>query len=432
MNVKTKLSEFLRPLALGTLLLCSAAHAQVSSLDRVVAVVDNDIIMYSQLQRRVEEVRDSLTKRGADVPATTELNTQVLERMIVDSIQVSMGERAGIRISDDELNQAMQSIARRNNMNPEQFRAALTRDGLSYDEAREQIRREMVISRVRQRRVADRVQVSEQEVQSFLASDLAQLALGEEYRLATIVIPVSQTASSGDIQRAEQRAQDLHRQLMRGGNFARLAAANSVGESALEGGDIGWRKSAQLPPPFNNQVSRMAVGEISDVTQTPSGFVILKLLEKRGGTDTQREEIHARHILIKPSAIRSDEQAKQLAERIRQRLSNGENFATLAKSFSEDPGSALNGGDLGWASPDSMVPEFRDMMLQSKNGQISPVFHSQFGWHVLEVLERRSRDVSGQAREQQAANLLRNRKYEEELQNWLRQIRDEAYVEKRL
>lgn len=432
MNVKTKLSEFLRPLALGTLLLCSAAHAQVSSLDRVVAVVDNDVIMYSQLQRRVEDVRQNLSKRGGDMPSNSELSSQVLDRMILDSIQVNLGERAGIRISDDELNQAMQGIARRNNMNPEQFRAALTRDGLSYDEAREQIRREMVISRVRQRRVADRVQVSEQEVQSFLSSDLAQLALGEEYRLATIVIPVSQSASSGDIQRAEQRAKEVRRQIERGGNFARLAAANSVGESALEGGEIGWRKAAQLPPPFNNQISRMAIGEVSDVTQTPSGFVILKMLEKRGGVDTQREEIHARHILIKTSAIRSDEQAKQSAERIRQRLSNGENFATLAKNFSEDPGSALNGGDLGWTSPDAMVPEFRDMMLQSKNGQISPIFRTQFGWHVLEVLERRSRDVSGQAREQQAMNLLRNRKYDEELQNWLRQIRDEAYVEKRL
>lgn len=430
MNVKTKLSEFLRPLALGTLLLCSAAQAApVNSLDRVVAVVNNDVIMYSQLQRRLTEVKENLAKRGGDAPASSELASQVLDRMILDTIQVNMGEKFGIQISDDELNQAMQAIARRNNLSPEQFRAALVRDGLSYEEAREQIRREMVINRVRQRRVAERVKVTEQEVQNFLASDLAQLALGEEFHLATIVIPV---ANGTDQQRAEQRARDVRRQLEKGADFARLAAANSSGESALEGGDIGWRKAAQLPPPFNSQINRMKIGEVSDVTATASGFVILKLLEKRGGTDVQREEIHARHILIKPSAIRSEEQAKQLAERIRQRLKNGENFAALAKSFSEDPGSALNGGDLGWASPDSMVPEFRDMMLQSKTGQISPAFHSQFGWHILEVLDRRTRDASAQAREQQAMNLLRNRKYDDELQNWLRQIRDEAYVEKRL
>ncbi len=433
MNVKTKLINNLRPLALGALLLCGTAWAEVQPLDRVVAIVDNDVIMASQLERRLEEVQQNLARRGGEQPPREQLAQQVLERLIVENLQLQMGERSGIRIGDEELNQALATIAQRNNLSLEQFRAALARDGLSYDEAREQVRREMIISRVRQRRVAERIQVSDQEVKNFLASDLGKLQLSEEFRLANILIPLGEGASAQSIQDAERQAREIHAQLTRGADFARLAAARSGSENALEGGEIGWRKAAQLPPPFDSMIGALGVGEVTEPVRTPAGFIILKLLDKRGGdSGVLREEVHVRHILLKPSEIRSDAETRQLAERLYERLQGGEDFAALAKSFSEDPGSALNGGDLNWVEPGSLVPEFRQVMADSPLGRVSQPFRSPFGWHVLEVLNRRTSDASGEAREQQALNLLRNRKYDEELQNWLRQIRSEAYVETRL
>jgi peptidyl-prolyl cis-trans isomerase SurA len=433
-NVKTKLiNNLLRPLALGGLLLSAAAHAEVQPLDRVVAIVDNDVIMQSQLDHRLDEIRHNLAKRGGELPPTAELAPQVLERLIVEDLQLQIGERSGIRIGDEELNRAMATIAERNHLSLEQFRTALSRDGLSFDDAREQVRRELIINRVRQRRIAERIQVSPQEVQNFLASDLGKLQLSEEFHLANILIPLSEGASAEAIQSAERQARELYYELQRGGDFARLAMAHSGSENALEGGEVGWRKAAQLPPPFDRMISSLNVGEVSEPVRTPGGFILVKLLEKRGGTQgVQREEVHVRHILLKPSEIRSDAETHALAERIYQRLQAGEDFAELAKNFSEDPGSALHGGDLNWIDPNSLVPEFRDVMERSPVGRLSKPFRSPFGWHVLEVLGRRTSDVSGEAREQQALNLLRNRKYEEELQNWLRQIRDEAYVEIRL
>lgn len=432
MNVKNKLSKSLRPLLLGALLLGTAAHAQVQSLDRVVAIVDNDVIMQSQLEQRLREVEQTIAKRGAELPPQEVLNQQVLERLILENIQLQIGERSGIRISDEELNQAMATIAQRNNLTLDQFRAALARDGLSFDDAREQVRREMVISRVRQRRVAERIQVTDQEVQNFLASDLGKLQLSEEFRLASIMIPLADGASPDEIQAAERQTMQIHQQLRQGADFTQLAISRSAGETALEGGEIGWRKAAQLPPPFAEMLGRLSVGEVTEPVRTPGGFMILKLLDKRGGEAQVRDEVHVRHILIKPSAIRSDAEAQRLIERIYERIRSGEDFAELAKNFSEDPGSALNGGDLNWIDPNMLVPEFREVMADTPSGQLSRPFKSPFGWHILEVLGRRATDTSEQARKQQALNVLRNRKYDEELQTWLRQIRDEAYVETKL
>ncbi|MCQ4348941.1 peptidylprolyl isomerase [Pseudomonas stutzeri] len=431
--MKNKLINSLRPLALGAALLCGSAWAEVQPLDRVVAIVDNDVIMASQLERRLAEVEQNLARRGGEQPPREVLAQQVLERLIVENLQLQIGERSGIRIGDEELNQALATIAQRNDLTLEQFRAALARDGLSYEDAREQVRRELIISRVRQRRVAERIQVSDQEVKNFLASDLGKLQLSEEFRLANILIPLGEGASAQEIQQAGRKALELYNQLGRGADFARLAAAHSAGENALEGGELGWRKAAQLPPPFDAMVGALAVGQVTEPVRTPAGFILIKLLDKRGGqAGVLREEVRVRHILLKPSEIRSDEQTRQLAERIHQRLQGGEDFAALARSFSEDPGSALNGGDLNWVEPAALVPEFREVMAASPIGRISTPFRSPFGWHVLEVLDRRTSDASGEAREQQALNLLRNRKYDEELQNWLRQIRSEAYVETRL
>ncbi|RWU23283.1 peptidylprolyl isomerase SurA [Pseudomonas alkylphenolica] len=430
--MKTKLTDCLRPLLLGAVLLSGAAHAAVQQLDSVVAIVDNDVVMKSQLDQRVREVQQTIAKRGGSAPPASVLDQQVLERLIVENLQLQIGDRSGIRITDEELNQAIGTIAQRNGMSLEQFRAALAHDGLSYDDAREQVRREMIISRVRQRRVAERIQVSEQEVKNFLASDMGKMQLSEEFRLANILVPTPERADAATIQAAARQAGDIYQQLKQGADFAQLAIARSASETALEGGEMGWRKAAQLPPPFDRLLSSMAVGDVTEPIRTPGGFIILKLQEKRGGQAMVRDEVHVRHILIKPSEIRSEEATKALAEKLYERIQNGEDFAQLAKSYSEDPGSALNGGDLNWIDPNALVPEFREEMATAQQGQVTRPFKTQYGWHVLEVLGRRATDSTEQAREQQAMNVLRNRKYDEELQTWLRQIRDEAYVEIKL
>jgi len=387
--VKTKLIDHLRPLMLGAVLLSGAAHAAVQPIDRVVAIVDNDVVMQSQLDQRVREVQQTIAKRGGGVPPAGALNQQVLERLIVENLQLQIGERSGIRITDEELNQAIGTIAQRNGLSIDQFRAALAHDGLSFDDAREQVKREMIISRVRQRRVAERIQVSEQEVKNFLNSDMGKMQMSEEYRLANILIPTPESANSEAIQAAARQAGAVYEQLKKGADFGQMAIARSASENALEGGEMGWRKAGQLPPDFAKLLGSLSVGEITQPLRIPNGFIIIKLQEKRGGSESVlRDEVHVRHILVKPSEIRSEAATEQLAERLYDRIKNGEDFAKP--------------------------------------------FKTQYGWHVLEVLGRRATDSTDQAREQQAMNVLRNRKYDEELQTWLRQIRDEAYVEIKL
>nr|WP_245399782.1 peptidylprolyl isomerase [Atopomonas sediminilitoris] len=418
---------------MASVLWSGGVQAQLQSLDRVVAIVDNDVIMHSQLDARMVEVRQTLSKRGNALPPEHVLQQQVLERLIIENIQLQIGDRSGIRIADDELNGAIGSIAQRNGMSLAQFRQALTNDGLSYDEARDQVRREMIISRVREYRVSDRIQISDQEVTNFLSSDLGQIQLAEELRLALIFLPLPEGSSPEQIRASEAAADDLYRQIQNGADFAQLAIARSAGENALEGGEIGWRKAAQLPGVFSELAPKLAVGETTQPVRMPGGFYLVKVLEKRGGeVNALVDEVRARHILIKPSAIRSEQDAEKQAERLYQRIMNGEDFAKLAKNFSEDPGSALSGGDLNWVSPDAMVPEFRAQMQQTAVNEVSKPFRTQFGWHVLRVEGRRATDRSEALREHQARTALRNRKYDEELALWLRQIRDEAFVEIKL
>ncbi len=428
-NVKTMLIKPLSALILASSMLAANAFAAEQPLDRIAAIVDNDVVMFSQYQSRLKEVQQTINKRGVDVPSEDILRQQVMERLIIDAIQLQMAERSGIRISDEELSESMATIAERNGLTQREFEQALAADGLSLSDAQEQIRQEMLISRVRQYRVAERIQVTDQEVQNFLASDLGKMQLAEEYELANILIPVPDGASSEELGQAEKTVATIVEQLEKGGDFAQLAIRYSASENALEGGEMGWRKAAQLPPPFDRMLATMAVGQITPPSRTAGGIIMLKLLDKRGGDVVYRDETHVRHILLKPSEIRSAEATRTLATRLYERLRSGEDFAQLAKQFSEDPGSALNGGDLNWIDPNSLVPAFREEMARTAIGELSQPFESQFGWHVLQVLDRRSTDSSVQMREQQALNLLRNRKYDEELQTWLRQIRDEAYVE---
>jgi len=436
--VKNEIFKRLRRMGclLGTvsLLVSQPLSATVQPLDRLVAIVDNDLIMQSQLDRRVEEVRQSITKRGdMPLPEYDTLKQQVLERLILENIQLQIGERVGIRIADEELNQAVQTIAARNNLTLEQFRAALAQDGMSFDMAREQVRREMIISRVRQQQVGGRIQVSEQEIQNFLNSEIGKLELSEEYHLAHILIPIAEGASTKSVQEAARKATELYQRLNQGADFAQAAMMLSASESALEGGDMGWRKAAELPPPFDREVSLMQPGEVAEPVRIPGGFVIVKLLEKRGGEAPQmRSETHVRHILLRPNEVRSDAETRRLAERLYQRIQSGEDFAELAARFSEDPGSVREGGDMGWVTADVLEPEFRQVMENSPKDLLSRPFQSSYGWHVLQVLGRRTVDGSEEIRQQQAFGFLRARKYDEELQAWLRQIREEAYVEIKL
>ena len=424
----SKLSPTLLSLCAG-LIFSAGAHAQVVPLDRVAAIVDNDVVMTSQLNQRLDDLRRQLAERGTQLPPDEVLREQVLDRLVVESIQLQMGERAGIRIDDAALNQTMQQLAQRNNVTPEEFRAALERDGISYNQAREQIRREMIINRVRQRRVAERIQVSDQEVRNFLNSEMGRIEAATEYRLAMIVLQISETASASEVSEIAETANEIYQELREGADFTSLAVARSRGDTALEGGELGWRRSAQLPGPFASAVASLDVDGVTQPLRSPAGFHILKLLETRGGDGQMVEEFNVRHILIKPSEIRTEGEAAQLIQRIYERIQNGESFATLASAFSEDPGSALNGGSLNWVMPDSMVPEFREVMTSISPDTVSTPFQSEFGWHILEVQGTRNVDMTSEMREQQAINLIQNRKYEQELQTWLLEIRDEAYVE---
>lgn len=412
------------------LLLSTAAQAQMVELDRVAAIVDNDVIMASQVEERMNTIRAQLADSGtAELPPADVIRNQVMDRLVLESIQLQMGERAGIQIDDATLNQTMQQLAERNGVSLEQFRAVLERDGISYNHAREQVRRELIINRVRQRRVAERIEVSDQEVRNFLNSEMGRYQTSADYRLAMIVLPVPESASHDEARRQAEMASQLYGELRDGADFTQLAVSRSGGEHALEGGELGWRKAAQLPPAFASAVDRLDIGGVTEPLRSPAGYHIIKLLDKRGGENLLVDEYNVRHILIKPSEIRSEAEAAQLVQRLYERINDGESFETLARSFSEDPGSALNGGSLNWITPDAMVPEFRDTLLSTPRQQISAPFQSQFGWHILQVLDQRQVDMTDEMREQQARNLLQNRKFDEELQTWLLEIRDEAYVE---
>ncbi|HDY97626.1 MAG TPA: molecular chaperone SurA [Pseudomonas sabulinigri] len=416
----------------AAMLFGTAAQAEVVPLDRVAAIVDSDVVMVSQVKERIQAVRQQLRQNGTELPPEDQLQSQVVDRLVLESIQLQMGERAGIRIDDGALNQAMQQIAARNNVTLDQFRAALERDGISYNQAREQIRREMIINRVRQRRVRDTIQVTDQEVRNFLSSEVGRYQTSADFRLAMIVLPLAESASPADVEKAAKAAGDIYQQLNQGADFNTLAASRSAGDTALEGGELGWRKAAQLPGPFANAVSQLDIGQITQPMRSPAGFHILKLLEKRGGEGQLVQEFNVRHILIKPSEIRSEGEAAQLSQRLYDRIAAGESFAELAKSYSEDPGSALNGGDLNWVTADALAPEFAEVMTSLPENQVSVPFQSQYGWHILEVTGEREVDMTDEMREQQARNLIQSRKYEEELQSWLLKIRDEAYVETKI
>ncbi|MBU2708030.1 peptidylprolyl isomerase [Zooshikella marina] len=404
-------------------------NAEIQPLDKIIAVVDKDVIMQSQLNERLAMVRLQLKQKGSNIPPEHKLREQVTERLIVESIQMQMAERAGIKIDEKTLNDAMAKIASRNNLSLLEFKRVLEADGISYSKAREQIRRELTISRVRKRQVADRIRVTDQEIKNYLHSAQGKYQLSTDYRVGHILVPIPPQANNERVTLSKELAEDIYRTLQKGKDFAQVAGAYSQEYQGVKAGDLGWRKADQLPSMFASVVPKMSVGNIAKPIRSNSGFHIIKLLAKKGEQDHVMTQYKVRHILIKPSQIRSEQQAKAIAERIYSRIKSGEDFAKLAKANSDDTGSALNGGSLNWINPDDMVPEFRNKVTATSKGTITPPFATKYGWHVMQVLDIRQKDVSSDVQKNVIRNTIRKQKYQEELQAWLQKIRDEAFVQ---
>lgn len=414
----------------GLLLLAGSLQAEPVPLDRVVAVVDDDIIMESELVERTASIRARMQEQRTQLPPTDVLLEQVLERMIIESIEIQMADKSGIRVSDNELNDTLANIARQNNMTTETFRETILSEGMSWPALRDQIRRELTVNQLRQRRVAGRIQITDQDVDNFLNSEMAKTNLAPDYRLGHILIAVNDSSSP---QAAEETALLVYQKLQQGADFAAMAAQYSSGETALSGGDLGWRKAAQLPTLFADTVLEMKAGEISQPIRSASGYHLIKVLELRGGTEQIVQQTETRHILVKPNEIRSETETRALIDDIyRQLQDDPEQFETLAKTYSDDPGSALQGGSLGWVNPGTMVPEFEQQMQSAAEGAISQPFRTDFGWHILQVQARRSQDMSEEFRRGRARQMLQKRRFDEELDGWLREIRQNAYVEIKL
>ena len=398
-------------------------------LDKVVAIVDEDIVMLSEVKQRAKAISQRLQRQGTNVPPLTILETRVLEQLILESIQLQKAERAGIRVSDDQLNETISNIARSNNMTIDQFADQVRLEGDTYVNARKQIRNEMIITRTQQREVERRVRVSEQEIKSFLESKEGRQQSGNEYLIGHILIAAPEDATEGQLSDARARANEILNRLKSGADFKETAITDSDGRNALEGGIIGWRKENELPSIAANVIPRLKEGQPSELIKTASGFHILSPLEKRGGEAKIIDQYLTRHILISPSEIRTDEEAQAIATNLRERILEGESFTVLARSNSDDPVSAIDGGSLDWVSQGAMVPEFESVMLGIPVNEISEPFKTEFGWHILQVTEKRKHDVGAMLQNSQARQVLHRRKFEEELSLWLQEIKSEAYVE---
>ncbi|MEM8766444.1 MAG: peptidylprolyl isomerase [Pseudomonadota bacterium] len=419
---------------LALLLACSSgfASAEYRELDAIIAVVEDDVVLASELLERLDMVREQFAESNARLPPNEILMSQIMERLIIESLQMQEADRRGLAIDDETLTRAVTGFAGQNGMSLEQFAQALEQDGQSYAEFREQIRKELLMQRLQQGIVNRRINIGEQDVQDLLNSPYYRELLSDEFRVGHILLALEPNASDETIEAAEGAAIEIVQELRDGADFAQMAVSRSAGSRALEGGDLGWRKAAELPSLFAEYVIGMEVGDVSPPIASGSGLHIVKLLEQRGAGVSKEMQSQLRHILVMPSEIRTEAEAEALIRDIYGRLQAGEDFAELAIEFSEDPGSALAGGDLGWTAGDEFVPAFREVMVATETGTISEPFRSTYGWHVMEVLDRREQDMSEEARRDMALRILHGRRFEEELEKWLKELRDEAFVEIRL
>ena len=402
---------------------------QVGVIDSVVVVVNDDVITRNELDERIREVVRQLQKQNTPLPPADVLEKQILERMVMDMLQAQYARETGVRVDDAQLNQAMTRIAQQNKFpSLAAFRAKLESNGVDFDKFREEIRGEIISTRLREREIESKLVISDGEVDNYLANKARMGNSGEEFHLAHILVVIPEQASAANIQAAHERAENALSQLKGGADFAQVAAGSSDAKDALKGGDLGWLPGDRIPPLFSNELQNLKVGQITDVLRSPSGFHILKLIDKRSANaPVLITQTHARHILIKTSEIVPEAEAKIQILEIMQRIESGADFATQAKRYSQD-GSAQEGGDLGWLSPGQTVTGFEDEMNKLQPGQMG-VVQTQFGWHLIQVLGRRDADVSVEQKRQQARIAIGTFKSDDQFQDWLRQLRDRAFIE---
>jgi peptidyl-prolyl cis-trans isomerase SurA len=410
----------------------STQAADVTKMDRIVAIVDQTVITEQELESRIISLSAQLKKQGTELPEASILRKQILERLISDALQLQYAAQTGIKVDDTQLDKTLERIAEQNKLTVREFYDALNQDGISVRKFRSDIRNEIIIARLREREVESRVNVSESEIDNYLTTQASTNQNQDEYEISHILIRVPEDAATEDVQKAKAKVDEILSALASGTSFAKVSASFSDAPNALEGGNIGWKQSAQMPALFLDALKAMQKGEVSAALRSPNGFHILKLTDKRGGSSPLIiEQTHARHILIKLSEVMSEKDAKQKMDGIKERLDNGEKFEVLARQFSED-GTASNGGDLGWVNPGDTVPQFEKAMNNLKPNEISEPLLSPFGWHVIQVLERKKQDMSKEAARLKARQEIRARKADEAYQDWIRELRDRAFVELRL
>ena len=424
------LSFRLRFVLLACALAAGTAQAAPVPLDRIIAVVNDGVILQSELDRAIALSTAQLRERGITAPPADVMRTQVMERLITNRLQTQKAGDAGIRIDDRELNEVLTSIAAQNGLSLAAFADAVRKDGMDFLSVREQVRDEVLMARVRQKEVESRVVVTDQDIDLFLANGSA--VDDTEYRLSHILVALPEGATADQREAARAKANGIAERLAKGADFAQLAAAESDGQQALQGGDLDWRKGSALPGLFAGALPKLTQDQVSPVLESASGFHLLKLTGKRGGGEAQTvTETRARHILLQANAIRNEDATLAQAQDLARQLKDGADFAALAKKHSDDPGSKNAGGDLGFAPVGVFVPEFQLRLDQLQPNEISPPFHSQFGWHIAQVLERRTRDTTQETRRLKARQAIGTRKGAEEYDVWLRRLRDEAYIELR-
>jgi peptidyl-prolyl cis-trans isomerase SurA len=410
-----------------------AGTAEVQWIDGIVAVAGQDVITRSELNTQMKIVAGELKSAGGAAPSRALLTRQVLDKMILNSLQVQRARSMGIRIDDATLDAAVRNIAAENKMDLPHFRKALLAEGLDYEAFRENIRQELAISRLQQRIMATQVNVSEQEIDDLLATSKAEGSGNQRYHLRHILIAVPEAASPDQLEKARAKARKIQRQAREGGDFAKLAASYSNGQNALKGGDLGWRDSDQLPTLFADKVRGMKAGQISDLIHSPSGFHIIKVEAVEGGAATPAvEQTRARHILLATDEVMTDSKAKRTLNALRERILGGDDFGKLAKQYSDDKGSGEKGGELGWAAPGTYVPAFEKALALLKPGEISKPFRSKFGWHIVQLEERKRAPIKEDVLRARAKSFLARQKQEEALELWLRRLRNESFVEYRL
>jgi peptidyl-prolyl cis-trans isomerase SurA len=432
---------------LGVLLLlplvCGAAFAQgvrsdqgasgrIDLLDRIVAVVNKEVITQFELTDRIERVQRELQRRGTPSVSRSELEHQVLERLVVEKVQLQYARETGMRVDDLELDRTVNRVAENNKLSLTEFRQRLEADSIPFDRFREELRNEILLTRLRDREVMNKLVISESEIDNFILEQSERKEVETEFNVAHILVRVPEQATPAQIDTRRARAEEVVRRLKDGADFAQVAATYSDAQDALQGGVIGWRSPQRLPELFVGALKGLKVGEVSGVFRSPAGFHVIKLLEVRGaGAPMLVEQAHVRHILIRTNDLVSENEAKRKLLSLRERIVNGVDFAELARLNSDD-GSASRGGDLGWVYPGDTVPEFERAFAELKLMEVSQPVKTPFGWHLIQVLERRTADVSSDRKRLEARKALLDRKGEEAYQEWLRQLRDRAYVELRL